>query len=74
MRELLRTADPIRLSWAVATLNGAGIETFVLDTHISSAEGSIGAFPRRVAVRDEDYLCAQRILQAAEAEILNDDA
>jgi len=26
----------------------------VLDTHISAVEGSIGAFPRRVAVADED--------------------
>jgi hypothetical protein len=69
MQELLRTADPIRLSWAIAVLKDEGIESFVLDTHISSVEGSIGAFPRRLAVRDEDGARAERILRDAEAEI-----
>lgn len=69
MRELLRTGDPVRLSWAVALLDDAGIETFILDGHISAVEGSIGAFPRRLAVRDDDAARAERILRAAEAEI-----
>ncbi|MDD9925736.1 MAG: DUF2007 domain-containing protein [Rhodospirillaceae bacterium] len=33
MRELLRTNDPVRLSWLTALLTDQQIEAFVLDTH-----------------------------------------
>jgi hypothetical protein len=35
----------------------------LLDQHISAIEGSIGAFPRRLAVRDEDAAAAERVLR-----------
>ena len=50
MKELFRTNDPVRLSWAQALLAAAGIEAVVLDTHTSIIEGSIGAIPRRLMV------------------------
>ena len=46
------TTDPVRLSFLRALLRDAGIDTLVLDAHISAIEGGIGAFPRRLAVRD----------------------
>jgi hypothetical protein len=46
-------------------LKDAGIESVLLDQHISAVEGGIGAFPRRLAVRDEDAAAAERILRDA---------
>ena len=65
MKELLRTNDVVRLSWAQALLRDAGIESVVLDQHTSLVEGSIGAIPRRAMVRDEDAARARRILAEA---------
>jgi len=65
MKELLRTNDLVRLSWAEALLASAGIESVVLDTHTSIIEGSIGAIPRRLMVPDEDHARARALLDAA---------
>lgn len=62
MKELLRTNDPIRLSWLIALLAGEGIEAIVLDTHTSIVEGSIGAIPRRLMVNTEDVVRARQVL------------
>jgi hypothetical protein len=66
MKELLRTNDPVRLSWAQAVLRGAGIESVVLDQYTSLVEGSIGAIPRRLMVDDGDHARAEAALKAAE--------
>ena len=55
MKELVRTNDPVRLSWLQALLAGAGIDSIVLDTHTSIVEGSIGAIQRRLMVLEEDH-------------------
>lgn len=65
MREILRTNDIVKLSWVQALLADAGIETVLLDVHTSIIEGSIGAIPRRLAVIDDDYAQAVRVLRAA---------
>ncbi len=65
MKELIRTNDPVRLSFLSALLADEGIEAVVLDTHTSILEGSIGALPRRLMVREEDALRATRILEGA---------
>jgi hypothetical protein len=65
MRELLRTNDPVKLSWLQALLADAGIEAVVLDTHTSIVEGSIGAIPRRLCVLAEDLERARRVLDEA---------
>lgn len=65
MRELLRTTDPVRLSWLTALLADAGIDAVVLDTHTSILEGSIGAIPRRLMVDDDDHAQACRVLREA---------
>jgi hypothetical protein len=65
MKELLRTNDPVRLSWLQVLLRDSGIESVVLDHHTSLVEGSIGAIPRRLAVSELDYCRARRVLAAA---------
>ena len=65
MQELLRSNDPVLLSWVEALLLGEGIESVVLDQFTSVIEGSIGAIPRRLMVLDEDLLRARRALAAA---------
>ena len=67
MKELIRTNDPVFLSWIQATLAEEGVETVIFDQYTSAVEGSIGALPRRVMVLDEDFERARRILDAAEA-------
>jgi hypothetical protein len=65
MQVLVQTNDPVRLSFLVALLRDAGIAADILDTQISAVEGSIGAFPRRLVVADDDASRARRVLQEA---------
>lgn len=65
MVELLRSNDPVRLSWVTALLADAQIETVVFDTHTSILEGSIGALPRRLMVLDDDLSRARHVLKTA---------
>ena len=65
MKELLRTNNPVRLSWLQALLNDSGIESLVLDHHTSLVEGSIGAIPRRLMVSDRDFARARALLTTA---------
>jgi hypothetical protein len=69
MKELLRTNNVVRLSWAQARLRDAGIESLVLDHHTSLVEGSIGAIPRRLMVAERDHQRASALIAAAEKEL-----
>lgn len=69
MIELLRTNDPVLISFVQATLADAGIEAVVLDTHASILEGSASAIPRRIMVMDEDLETAKQILKTRGAEL-----
>ena len=62
MKEVLRTNDLVLLSYATHVLAEAGIEATVFDAHMSAVEGSIGAFPRRLMVQDDDIAKALREL------------
>jgi hypothetical protein len=66
MKELLRTNDIVRLSWAQALLRDAGIDSVILDHHTSLVEGSIGAIPRRLMVAEGDHDRARALIAAAE--------
>jgi hypothetical protein len=55
MKELLRTTDIVLISYVNSLLSDARISMLVADTHVSSVEGSIGVFPRRVLVDAEDW-------------------
>lgn len=53
MKPVLKTNDPVRLSYAVSLLEGADIPHLVADEHVSAIEGSIGIFPKRLLVPEE---------------------
>ncbi|MAE44802.1 MAG: hypothetical protein CMF63_07450 [Magnetovibrio sp.] len=67
MVELIRTNDPVMLSWLLAALAENNIDSDVLDVHTSIMEGSISAIPRRLMVRDADLARARWVLAEAEA-------
>ena len=69
MKELLRTNNVVRLSWAQALLRDVGIDSLVLDHHTSLVEGSIGAIPRRLMVAEKDHRRARAMIAAAEEEL-----
>ena len=72
MVELVRSNDLVHLSWAQAMLAGEGIECLIADGHVSSIEGNIGAFPRRLLVAAEDRQRAERVLAEAAAAVVDD--
>ena len=65
MKELVRTNEPVLLSWLQALLRSEGIEPVVLDTHASAVQGGTYAIPRRLMVEDESYDRARRIVTEA---------
>jgi hypothetical protein len=73
MQVIATTNDPVRLSFLTALLNDAGIPSIVLDAHVSAVAGSIGAFPRRLAVAEEDAVQARRVLRESGEEVLSDE-
>jgi hypothetical protein len=62
MQEVLRSNDPVLLSFAAHLLDEAGVGYLVLDAYTSAVEGSIGAIPRRVMVSDADAGRARLVL------------
>lgn len=62
MRELLRTNDPVLISFIETLLREAGIEALVFDANMSVLEGSLGVLPRRVMVADDGYRQARLLL------------
>jgi 3'-phosphoadenosine 5'-phosphosulfate (PAPS) 3'-phosphatase len=69
MREILRSNDAVVISFAQAVLGEAGIGIFLADQFMSVAEGSIGAFPRRLLVDAADIAAARRLLTEAGLEV-----
>lgn len=65
MVELLRTNDPVLLSYIRALLADAAVDAIILDEHTSVIEGSIGAIPRRLMVPTADAVRARALLTEA---------
>ena len=65
VRELIRTTDAVLISAVEALLTSARIRHFVADQNMSVLEGSIGVFPRRVLVSEEEIQMARRLLEDA---------
>ena len=63
MKLLLRTNDPTVIAFAQALLEGEGIDSFVMDVHMSALEGGLGILPRRLMVVDQDHFRAKAILR-----------
>lgn len=74
MFELLRSQDPVFVSYVTAGLEAAGIRSFVFDAHTSGIYGgALAAIASRVMVADEDRDAALAVLQLAEARAGGDD-
>jgi hypothetical protein len=65
LRELVRTNDAVVISAIEALLKGARIDHIVADQNMSVLEGSIGIFPRRILVGEDEFEAARRLLQEA---------
>ena len=65
MKELLRSNDPVLISYVSALLEEDGIAFMVADTNMSVLEGSIGALPRRVLVGSDESGRARALLTGA---------
>jgi len=65
VRELVRTNDAVLISAIEALLKGAHIDHMVVDQNMSVLEGSIGIFPRRILVDDNQIEAARRLLEEA---------
>jgi hypothetical protein len=65
MREILRSNDAVLIGFAQSVLREASIACLLADQHMSVAEGSIGAFPRRLLVSGADRQAARRTLSEA---------
>lgn len=63
MKEILRTTDALDVTFATALLKGEGIRYFVLGENMAALEGSIGIFPRRLMVAEEDGFLAAAVLR-----------
>jgi hypothetical protein len=64
MKLLLQTTDATVIAFAQALLQGEDIDSFVLDVHMSVFEGSIGILPRRLMVRERDWVEARSVIRA----------
>ncbi len=65
MRELVRTNDPVLISFLQALLKSEGIGHIVLDENMSILDGSLGILPRRVMVEDASHAFAVTLLKDA---------
>ena len=65
MHVLLQTTDAVLISYVQSLLSDAGLSAVIFDGNMSVLEGSIGVFPRRVMVRDEDLGRARMVLWEA---------
>lgn len=62
MHELIRSNDLVLLGAVEALLASADLDCLIADQHISALEGMIGAFPRRLLVREADRMRARALL------------
>ncbi|SOC83313.1 Putative signal transducing protein [Ensifer adhaerens] len=65
MEELVRTNDPVLISFLESLMRDAGIVCMVADQTMSILDGSIGAIPRRVLVDGERLDEARAIVKDA---------
>jgi hypothetical protein len=63
--ELLRSNDPVLISFATSLLEDAEIEHSVADSHMSVIDGSINAVANRILVVDERLDDARGLLADA---------
>ena len=71
MLELIRSNDPVILSFAESLLKDAGIVCFIADQNMSIMEGSVGIFARRLMIDADREIEAKQLIRDAgiEAEL-----
>lgn len=62
---LIRTMNPVTLSFAQAVLKDAGIESFLFDVNASVLDGSTILVRKRLMIIDEDEAEARQLMEAA---------
>lgn len=62
MREVLRSNDPVLISFVEALLGEAGIDAVLLDRNMSVLEGSLGILPCRVLIPEDVWPKARTLL------------
>lgn len=67
MKEVIRTNDPVLLSFVDVLLRDAGITAVIADQNMSVLEGSIGVLPRRILVSEADFDEALRLVADVQA-------
>ena len=70
MRMVLKSVNPVVLSYAADVLSQAGIEAVIFDTHASIMDGSMAMVPRRLMVADDDFNRAEKLLRDAVPEAM----
>ena len=63
MRPVLKTNNPVLLSFAQDLLAQANIVSMVFDENASVMDGSLGILPRRLMVADEDFARGRTLLR-----------
>ena len=71
MQMVLKSINPVILSYATDVLTQAGIKSVVFDTHASIMDGSMAMVPRRLMVLDEDFSKADALLRQAVPEAMS---
>lgn len=65
MYEMIRSNDPVLLSFAESLMKDAGIACMIADQSMSVLEGSLGMLPRRLLVEEGRADEAREILVGA---------
>lgn len=65
MRAVLKSHNPVTLSFAADILSQEGIAHVLFDENASVMDGSMGFLQRRLMVGDEDFARAGALLRAA---------
>lgn len=63
--EIVRSDDPVLVSFVEALLRDRGIGAVVLDQYLSQLHGAVGMQPQRIAVIDSDWADARLMLVEA---------
>jgi hypothetical protein len=65
MRDLVTTNDPVLLNYVQVLLEDAGIGVAVFDGNMSAVQGTLGAVQKRLAVPEDNWADARRLLDEA---------
>lgn len=65
MKAIIKTTDPLMVSFVIDLLDQEGVKAFEFDQNFSVMDGSIGIIPRRIMVIDEEMNKARKLLREA---------